>query len=73
MKSAKLIEHFHEPLLKNPLSNKGSGMAIDVNKRVVDDQDKMVPFNPNHDLKIKMENIRNTMSDNIATVDISDY
>ena len=32
-----MLEYFHEPLLQNPICNSGGGMAIYVNKRVVDD------------------------------------
>ena len=45
------LEYFHEPLLQNPISNKGGGMAIYVNKRIVEDSGDIEPIKPNPDLE----------------------
>ena len=39
---------FHDPILQNPIrsTGKGGGLAIYVNKRVCDDADNILPFNP---------------------------
>ena len=41
-----MLEYFHEPLLQNPISNKGGGMAIYVNKWVVDNSEDIETITP---------------------------
>ena len=44
-----LLQDFHGPILQNPVSSKGGGLAIYVNKRVVELEAQIEPFDPNPD------------------------
>ena len=41
------LNYFHVPLIQNPISNKGGGLALYVNKRVVADHSDIEPIIPN--------------------------
>ena len=44
-----LLPNFHDPILQNPISSKGGGLAIYINKRVAETETQIEPFNPNPD------------------------